>query len=127
MKFLFFLSIGPLYGRSHENECFVTIIGNRSVGTGCKFKGSTCDFQIGKYTVCCCNTSNCNDDAFVEECKSGVIPTSIPDEGFSCLNSVNHMSSGEASQECSGMYNFIIEKKGCSKYARKTTNSILNS
>ena len=91
-----------MYGL-YENECFVTISGNQIVGKHCSPKGTTCNFIAGKYTVCCCNTSNCNDDAFVEKCKARILPTTKP-EGFSCLNSASHSMSGVSTifQECSG-------------------------
>ena len=100
--FIFFLKH---IGSAKNNECIVTIYGNETIGKGCKLDGSDCGFVAGKYKSCCCNTSNCNDDAFVEKCKNRAL-TNIPTQpkGLRCFNSVDQHKSilnGDFAEKCS--------------------------
>ena len=93
---------------ANENGCTVTLHGNNTVGKGCKTEESDCGFAAGEYKVCCCNTSNCNDDAFVEKCKKGALSsTPSKPKDLWCFNSRDRKSSflsGDFAEKCPGKF-----------------------
>ena len=69
-------NLDPSYYGAFENKCMV-IRNGTEISQMCVPKGAQgkCETNTGNISICCCETSNCNDDAFVDNCKSGTSPT----------------------------------------------------
>ena len=109
-----FLCLDPLYQGAFENKCMVSRDGNE-ISQMCvrKDQQSRCGTKTENSAVCCCNTPNCNNDAFVNNCKTGTTPTrttptSSP-KGFTCIGKQpgsTIKNDIECSSMCSGIYIF---------------------
>ena len=111
-------------GTEYDQECMVTVLNlggvDEIIAAGCLPKSipaSSCDTRDkidGKTNaICCCkDRSNCNNDAFINNCKAGTTPTSSP-KVFTCIGKQSGSTSEndiECSSMCSGIsiFGFIL-------------------
>jgi len=90
-----------------QQQCYVQIQ-NGTTTAGClpkQMPASSCgtSMQIDGKTmkICCCDTDNCNDDAFINNCRGGTVPPINP-SGFTCYTKFteNSVVRSSGDQDC---------------------------
>ena len=94
--------LDPSYYGAFENKCMV-IRNGTEISQMCVPKGAQgkCETKTGNISICCCETPNCNDDAFVYNCKSLTSRTSKP-KPITCIVKQPE-STVRNNVECSGI------------------------
>ena len=96
--FCFITAIMSTLGYTYNDKCAVTIFGN-SILNGCN--AAPCSLPLLTQKTCCCDSSYCNDEAFVEKCKARYATANT--KGITCHSLLPHIDE----QKCSGKQNFF--------------------